>query len=166
MPGRRESTEAAGRALADLAALVAELDPGRGTDVIAHSLGARVALSALSHAAPGDFRRLILLAAAETRRPARMALTSPAGRTAEVINVTTRENDLFDFLAEWLLAFGFDTALGQGIGAAKANWLALAGPTSARVCTNSSVSPTTSARACWPWRMHAPRSNATRVSQK
>ena len=54
-----------------------------------------------------------------------MALTSPAWRAAEVINVTTRANDLFDFLAEWLLAFGFDTALGQGIGAAKTNWLDL-----------------------------------------
>ena len=39
-----------------------------------------------------------------------------------MINLTTRENDLFDFLAEWLLAFGFDTALGQRIGATHPNW--------------------------------------------
>ena len=123
--GAHRRAARAGRALAELAALVEQLDPGRGVDVIAHSLGARVALSALPDAQPGQFRRLILLAAAETRRPARAALASAAGRSAEVINVTTRENDLFDFLAEWLLAFGFDTALGQGIGAKRPNWLDL-----------------------------------------
>jgi hypothetical protein len=123
--GAHRRAARAGKALAELAAMVEDMDPGRGVDVIAHSLGARVALSALPHAAPGEFRRLILLAAAETRRPARAALANPAGRLVQVVNVTTRENDLFDFLAEWLLAFGFDTALGQGIGAGQDNWLDL-----------------------------------------
>lgn len=116
---------AAGRALAELAALVQSLDPGRAFDVVGHSLGARVALAALPHAEAGDFRRMILLAAAELRRPAQRAMASAAGRAVQVVNVTTRENDLFDFLFEWLGAAGLDTAIGQGLREARANWLDL-----------------------------------------
>ena len=71
MQGHRDAFTPRHMALADLAARVEDLDPGRGVEVIAHTRGARVALTALPHAAPGIFRRLILLAAAETRRPAR-----------------------------------------------------------------------------------------------
>ena len=55
---------ACGAALAELVTLVQELAPGRPVDVLAHSLGARVALAALPHLgrAPG---RMILLGAAE-----------------------------------------------------------------------------------------------------
>lgn len=113
----------AGRALAELAALVQSLDPGRAFDVVAHSLGARVALAALPYAEAHDFRRLILLAAAETRRPAMRAMASAAGRVVQVVNVTTRENDLFDFLVEWLGSAGLDTAIGQGLCETPANWL-------------------------------------------
>ena len=123
--GAYRRAKAAGRALADLAAVISRLAPGRHIDVIGHSLGARVALSALHHAEPGQFRRLILLAAAETRRPARAAMATPAGRAVQVINVTTRENDLFDFVVEWLVGFGLDTAIGQGPGTALPNWLDL-----------------------------------------
>ncbi len=113
----------AGRALAELAALVQCLDPGRAFDVVGHSLGARVALAALPYAEAGDLRRLILLAAAETRRPAMRAMGSAAGRNVQVVNVTTRENDLFDFLFEWLAGAGLDTAIGQGLRETPANWL-------------------------------------------
>ncbi|OYU40733.1 MAG: hypothetical protein CFE33_01165 [Pseudorhodobacter sp. PARRP1] len=116
---------AAGRALAQLAALVRSLDPGRAVDVVGHSLGARVALTALPYAEAGDFRRMILLAGAEVRRPAQRAMQSAAGRCVQVVNVTTRENDLFDFLFEWLGAAGLDTAIGQGMREAPANWLDL-----------------------------------------
>ena len=115
----------AGRALAELAALVQSLDPGRAFDVVGHSLGARVALAALPYASPGALRRLILLAAAETRRPAMRAMASAAGRSVQVVNVTTRENDLFDFLFEWLAGAGLDTAIGQGLRETPANWLDL-----------------------------------------
>ncbi|GLS88881.1 hypothetical protein GCM10010873_38550 [Cypionkella aquatica] len=113
----------AGRALAELAALVQSLDQGRAFDVVGHSLGARVALAALPHAAPGDLRRMILLAGAETRRPALRAMGSAAGRAVQVVNVTTRENDLFDFLFEWLGGAGLDTAIGQGLCNTPVNWL-------------------------------------------
>ncbi len=123
--GAYRRAEAAGRALADLARLVAVLAPGQPVDVIAHSLGARAALAALPHARAGDLRRLILLSAAETRRPARAAMNSAAGRQVEVINVTTRENDLFDFCLEWLVGLGCDTAIGQGTGCDLPNWIDL-----------------------------------------
>ena len=115
----------AGRALAELAALVQALDPGRPFDVIAHSLGARVALSALHHARPGDFRRLILLAGAEARGPAEAAMATEAGRGVQVVNVTTRENDLFDLMFEWLAEAGLDHAIGQGLRVTPPNWLNL-----------------------------------------
>lgn len=112
----------AGRALAELAALVAELSPGRRLDVLCHSMGARVALSALPHAQPGVFGRMILLAAAETRALTEAALASPAGRAVQVANVTTRENDLFDALFEWLLHGGRRTSVGQGLAKPPPNW--------------------------------------------
>lgn len=114
-----------GRRLAELAELITDLDPGRQVDVIGHSLGARVALAALRHTRPGILRRLVLLAGAETRRPARAALATPAGKLAEVLNITSRENDLFDFLFERIAAFGLDTAIGQGLGRTLPNWLDL-----------------------------------------
>ena len=117
--------KAAGRALAELARLVRQIDPVRQLDVIAHSLGARVALSALHHAEPGAFRRMILLAGAETLRPATAAMATPAGQAVQVINVTTRENDLFDFLYEWLANAGLDASIGQGLRRHHANWLDL-----------------------------------------
>ncbi|WP_298498062.1 alpha/beta fold hydrolase [uncultured Maritimibacter sp.] len=83
--------EAAGR---ELGSLLTALD--RPAHLLGHSLGARVALSALRHAPEGRVGRLVLLAGAETRACAAAAMASPAGRWAEVLNVTSRENALFD----------------------------------------------------------------------
>jgi pimeloyl-ACP methyl ester carboxylesterase len=110
-----------GAALAEIARTVHQLS-GRGVQVIAHSMGARIALSALPHLAPGQITRLILLAAAETCRAALIALQSPAGQSAEIINVTTRENDLFDACFEWGIHLGCRTSIGQGLGQARPNW--------------------------------------------
>ena len=112
----------AGRALAELANLVADMSPGRHLDVLCHSMGARVALSALPHSKPGAFGRMILLAAAETRAFAENALASPSGREVKVVNVTTRENDIFDALFEWLVHGGRRTSIGQGLDNALPNW--------------------------------------------
>jgi hypothetical protein len=112
----------AGLALAEIASLVARISPGRPLHVIGHSLGARVALNALAHARPGHFGRLILLAAAETRAGAEAALASPAGRAAEIVNVASRENDLFDALYEWGVHLGLRTSVGQGLGRPAGNW--------------------------------------------
>ncbi|MEM1431653.1 MAG: alpha/beta hydrolase [Pseudomonadota bacterium] len=123
------STRAAetGAALAELVRLLNDLRPGAPVQILAHSLGARVALSALPHLSAGSVARLILLAAAELRSGAERWLECPAGRAVEVMNVTSRENALFDVLLEWLLAPHHvgDRALGAGLGRALPRWLDL-----------------------------------------
>mgnify|MGYP000501235204 CR=1 FL=1 len=84
----------------EMAAKVLESLPGRCM-LVGHSLGARVALCALGDGAPID--KMILLAAAEFSLPAQSALDSAAGRDVQVLNVPSRENDLFDFAMERLV---------------------------------------------------------------
>ncbi len=110
-----------GLAVAEIVRLVDALS-GRSVQIIAHSMGARVALAALALVAPGQISRMILLAAAETRRRTLAALQTPAGRAVEVVNVATRENDLFDACFEWGIHLGLRTSIGQGLGRARANW--------------------------------------------
>jgi hypothetical protein len=64
------------------------------------------------------------------RSSARDALTSAAGRAALLINVTSRENDLFDFLYECLIPRPErgDRAIGAGIEAENAVTLQLDNP--------------------------------------
>jgi hypothetical protein len=69
-------------------------------DLFAHSLGARVALGAVPLLHAGALGRVFLLAGAELGPRALRALDTPAGRTAEFFNITTRENDIFDLLFE------------------------------------------------------------------
>ncbi len=89
-----------GAALAVLVDLIRGLAPGRPVDVLAHSLGARVALAALPHldSAP---ERMILLGAAELDARARAFL---AGRRAlappAIYNITARTNDFYDVVFE------------------------------------------------------------------
>lgn len=94
----------AGIALGDLARMVHVMAPGRPQHVLAHSLGARVALQALHHAPVGAFASQILLAAAEYRSAAEDALATRAGRAAEILHVTSGENDMYDFLFERSIA--------------------------------------------------------------
>jgi pimeloyl-ACP methyl ester carboxylesterase len=110
-----------GTALAEIARTVHGLSD-RPVHVIAHSMGARVALAALSQVSVGQIGRMILLAAAETRGRTLSALATPAGRAVEVINVTTRENDLFDACFEWGIHLGLRTSIGQGLGRAHPGW--------------------------------------------
>lgn len=117
----------AGATGAALARLLGELAQraGRPVAVIGHSLGGRVGLQALAHADAGAISRLVLLNAAEFRDTAAAAMNAPAAAGAEVLNVTSRENDLFDFALEQLLAAGRRRALGFGLERAAANWLDL-----------------------------------------
>jgi hypothetical protein len=110
-----------GAALAEIVRLVDALS-GRPVQIIAHSMGARVALSALPLITSGRVSRMILLAAAETRGRALAALDTPAGRGVEVINVTTRENDIFDACFEWGIHLGLRTSIGQGLRRGGPGW--------------------------------------------
>lgn len=88
-----------GARLAALIARIQALAPGRPVDILAHSLGARVALTATAHleTAPG---RIVLLGAAEFDARARDALAARSGRRPQVYNVTARANDFYDAMFE------------------------------------------------------------------
>ncbi|MDO5528757.1 MAG: hypothetical protein Q4F71_05075 [Paracoccus sp. (in: a-proteobacteria)] len=121
----REAYARAGLAGRDLARLASALSDasGRPVHLIGHSLGGRVALEAMRRAAPGEIGRLILLSAAELRGRAERALDAPASAAAEIINVTSRENDLFDFGLELMIGRMRRPALGLGLPTPRANWL-------------------------------------------
>lgn len=115
---------ATGAALARLISEVAQR-AGRPVAIIGHSLGGRVALQALAHAEAGAISRLVLLNAAEFRDTAAAAMDAPVAAGAEVLNVTSRENDPFDFALEQLLSGGRRRALGFGLERTVPQWLDL-----------------------------------------
>lgn len=94
----------AARKLANLIAVIHALAPDRKVHILAHSMGARVALSALSFCPAKSVGRLILLNPAEYGAFGRTALESQAGKSAEILGVTTRANICFDFLFERLIS--------------------------------------------------------------
>ncbi|WP_439137677.1 esterase/lipase family protein [Roseicyclus sp.] len=106
-----------GQILADLIAQIRAQRPDLRINLIAHSLGARVALAALHRLRAGDVARLVLLSGAEYRSHARAAMVSPAGRGARVLNVASRENALFDLIFRILVPAPMltDWALSAGI---------------------------------------------------
>jgi pimeloyl-ACP methyl ester carboxylesterase len=110
---------ALGEPLARVIRILRTRAPERPVHVIAHSLGSETALSCLAHLPGGSVDRMLLLTGASYRAHAALMLQSPAGRTAEVFNVTSRENDLFDTLFEKLVTplDPLDGALGRGIDA-------------------------------------------------
>ena len=73
----------AGRALAELIEMIARLAPDRPLHLLAHYLGARVALTALPHIKTARVGRVILLSGADYGQTAREALQSPAGQSTE-----------------------------------------------------------------------------------
>lgn len=112
--------------LAELIRRLQALLPGRPVDVLAHSLGARVALAALPalDAAPG---RMLLLGAAEFDARAREALDASRGDLPEIYNVTARANDIYDAAFETFAPrrdWG-ERALGLGLREPLPGWLDL-----------------------------------------
>ncbi|MFA3916033.1 hypothetical protein [Ruegeria hyattellae] len=123
---QRRAVEA-GRALAEIVAHLRQIAPDRPVHFIGHSMGIEVALEALHHLPPGALSRIISLTGAAYRRRALAALDTAAGQAAAFINVTSRENDLFDFMYECLIAppERGDRALGFGLDALNAVTLQL-----------------------------------------
>jgi pimeloyl-ACP methyl ester carboxylesterase len=116
-----------GQRLAEVIALIERLSPGRTVDVVAHSLGARVALGALAHvaSAPG---RIVLLGAAEFDARAHEALGAMRAPCApRIYNVTARANDVYDAMFETFAPrrSWTDRAIGHGLGADLPFWLDL-----------------------------------------
>ncbi|OYX42916.1 MAG: hypothetical protein B7Z02_10750 [Rhodobacterales bacterium 32-67-9] len=118
----RSEAARAGLALAALIVRIRARSPGRRVTVLAHSLGARVALSALPALSPGDIGRAILLFPAVLRAEAEMAMATGAGRTAEIVNVTSRENRLFDLCATFLASGGLRRPVGRGLAGQYPGW--------------------------------------------
>ncbi|MEM6897114.1 MAG: alpha/beta hydrolase [Pseudomonadota bacterium] len=114
----------AGAALAGMVARIRRLAPDRPVHILAHSLGARVALAALPHLGPGDIARMILLGGCEFESRAARMLDTGAGRSAEVINVTSRENDFYEFMFERLIRPDHwrDRGIGPGLRGGRPNW--------------------------------------------
>jgi len=88
----------AGAALGRVITTIDRLAPGRPVDLIAHSLGARVALQAARTLRRGRLGQIVLLGGAEYDSIALEALSAPGAKGAQVFNVTSRQNDLFDLL--------------------------------------------------------------------
>jgi len=117
----------AGRNLARVLSTIDELSPGRPVHILAHSMGVEPALEALHHLRPGIVRRIVSITGACYRSRAEAALDTPAGVCAEFVNVTSRENDLYDFLYERAIApprYG-DRTIGLGLRAPNAVTLQL-----------------------------------------
>lgn len=117
----------AGRALAEVVTTLRATRPERPVHVVAHSLGTEVALEALAHLPAGAIGRVISLTGACYRSRTEAALRTEAGRAAEFLNISSRENDPFDFLFERLIPppCPGDRALGHGIEAPNAVTLQL-----------------------------------------
>lgn len=113
----------AARDLAQLVRHIREASPDRPIHMIGHSLGARVILQSLPHVQAGDVQRAVLLSPAEFADNARAALDCPAGRSAEVFSILSRQNTAFDLLLRAAMPH-LGATLGRA-GPQQYNWLDL-----------------------------------------
>ena len=86
----------AGISLARLVDLIRLADPQREVVIVAHSLGSRVALSALPQIKAGRIDRMVFIYGAEIGREADHFLSAGTRPLPRIINVTSRENWVFD----------------------------------------------------------------------
>ena len=118
----RRRAVAAGRVLAGIITDLHRINPNRRIHFIGHSMGTELALEALHRIPPGALHRIISMTGAAYHSRAMEALLTPAGQKAEFINVVSRENDLFDFMYEWLIQppLKGDHSIGRGLQAPNA----------------------------------------------
>lgn len=109
-----------GRQLAQMIALLRDHAPHRPLRLISHSMGSEVLLSTLAHSTPHAVDRAVMLMGASYRSYAQQVLRQGAGAECAVLNVVSRENDLFDLLLEQLVQRPSrqDRTIGCGIEAA------------------------------------------------
>ncbi|MCT4559615.1 MAG: DUF726 domain-containing protein [Pelagimonas sp.] len=109
-----DAAREAGEVLGRLLDQIHRIAPERPIHLIGHSLGARVALHAIKSASARTVRSAILLVGAEFSTTAHRCLR---GSGTQVLNVTSRENDLFDFMMETLILAPKrgDRMLGHGV---------------------------------------------------
>lgn len=114
----QDKARAAGQHLADVIKTIHSRAPHRPIHVVAHSLGSEVIFEAL-HSLPAHSvnRIVILMGASYTSRAVTAMQQTKAGRNAELFNVTSRENDPFDFFYERFIQppVRGDQAIGRGI---------------------------------------------------
>jgi pimeloyl-ACP methyl ester carboxylesterase len=148
-----QNARALGEHLAEIVLALRAHSPDRPIHVIAHSLGSEIALSALAHLPRNAVNRVILLTGASFVDHALAMLESAAGRTAEVFNITTRENDLFDLAFERLVntPSSSDSAIGAGINAPNAVTVQLDCPRTLAVLANIGLPVAPSGRRVCHW---------------
>jgi len=118
----------AGGHLARILKWIHVLAPGRPVDLIAHSLGARVAFSGLSRLSTRNVDRVILMGGAEYASSLdRYFRHIDRDSDLEVFNITTRQNSFVDFLFECFAPRSnpSDFAIGKGYVGPTSNWLNL-----------------------------------------
>lgn len=96
-----QAHQQASQAGQDLAQLIARLHAkgaARKINIVAHSLGARVALQAVQQAQRNSIGRVIMIAAALFEHELQSGLRSAAGQTAEFFNVRSQANTAFDLM--------------------------------------------------------------------
>ncbi len=107
----------AGKHLAHVIQAIKEYAPERPVHILTHSMGSEVAFEAMMHLPSQSVDRVVALTGASHTGNAEKAMQTVAGQTAELFNVTSRENDLFDFMFEQLIRSRVkdDHAMGQGV---------------------------------------------------
>lgn len=111
------SARVAGQHLAEVISEIRAQAPARPIHAVTHSMGSEVIFEAVQRLQPGDVSRIVTLTGATYASRAVAAMQSPAGRGAELFNITSRENDVFDFMYERLIApqVRGDRAMGIGV---------------------------------------------------
>ncbi|WP_299691365.1 alpha/beta hydrolase [uncultured Tateyamaria sp.] len=112
-----QSARVAGQHLVQVIRALRSANPERPIHAITHSMGSEVIFEALHGLAAGDVDRIVTLTGATYASRAAAALQTPAGRAADLFNITSRENDVFDFLYERLTTppVPGDGAMGAGV---------------------------------------------------
>lgn len=111
------SARSAGRVLAQAIQDIRAIAPDRPVHAITHSMGSEVIFEALHHLPACAVQRIVAITGASFASVARSAMETQAGRAAELLNIISRENDLFDLMFERLMPPNapMDRAMGCGI---------------------------------------------------